>query len=197
MTTPVAVRRRDPEVLAAATKVFHEHGYTDASMHQVAQELDLAKGSLYHYAKTKDDLLAWVLGEAHAEVESILVAAVERDDLAPLERLALYVRGQVALAVANLPLLSVYYRDLRLLSDPRLRRITERRRAHHTWVVETIRLAQEGGDAVPGVAPEQLAHCVFGTVVWLHHWYRPEPGVDAATVVDGVTRYALAGVARP
>jgi AcrR family transcriptional regulator len=184
-------------VLAAATKVFYEHGYTDATMHHVARELDLATGSLYHYARTKDDLLAWVLDDAHAEVEAILVAVAEREDLAPLERLALYVRGQVALDVSHLPLLSVYYRDLRLLRDPRLRSIRERRVAHHTWVVELIRLAQERGEAVADTAPEVLAHCVFGAFVWVHRWYRPETGMDAAAVVDAVTGYALAGVARP
>ena len=195
MTTPIAVRRRDPEVLAAATKVFHEHGYTDATMHDVARELDLGTGSLYHYARTKDDLLAWVLEDAHAAVEAILVSAAQRDDLAPLERLALYVRGQVVLGVSRLPLLSVYYRDLRLLRDPRLRAISQRRQAHHAWVVEMIRLAQARGDAVADTAPEVLAHCVFGAFVWVHRWYRPDSGLDGA--VDVVTRYALAGVARP
>jgi AcrR family transcriptional regulator len=193
----VAARRRDREVLEAAIKVFHAHGYADGTMNQVADELGLAKGSLYHYARTKEDLLFRLLEDAHAHVEAILAAAAARADLPPLERLALYVRGQLEFGVDNLPLVSVCNRDLRHLDDPRLRGLMLRLQDHHAWAVEMIRLAQERGEAMPGVAPELLANCVFGAFIWVYRWYRPEHADRRRAVVDGVTRYALAGVARP
>jgi AcrR family transcriptional regulator len=187
-------RRRDQEVLEAATKVFHERGYADATVQDVADELGILKGSLYYYIKTKEDLLFWLLEEAHASVEVILAEAAARDDLPPLERLVQYVRGQVEFNVDNLPRVSIYYHDVGRLSPPRLRDIYRRRRSHVVWVVDMIRLAQERGEVAAGLDPEVLANSMFGTLIWLYRWYRPHGGAERSVVVDHVTRYALAGI---
>src|SRR5690242_13433489 len=46
-------KKRDREVLDTAARVFYERGYSDASVQDVADELGILKGSLYHYIKTK------------------------------------------------------------------------------------------------------------------------------------------------
>jgi TetR/AcrR family transcriptional regulator, cholesterol catabolism regulator len=46
-------KRRDQEVIDAAAKVFYERGFADASVQDVADELGILKGSLYHYIETK------------------------------------------------------------------------------------------------------------------------------------------------
>jgi TetR/AcrR family transcriptional regulator, cholesterol catabolism regulator len=187
-------RRRDQEVLQAATKVFHERGYADATVQDVADELGILKGSLYYYIKTKEDLLYWLLDEAHEAVEVILDEAAAREDLAPLDRLAHYVRGQVEFNVDNLPRVSIYYHDAGQLSGPRLRDIYRRRRTHIVWVTSMIRLAQDRGQVDPGLDPDVLANCMFGTMIWLYRWYRPAGDAARELVVDHVTRYAMAGI---
>ncbi|QEC50549.1 TetR/AcrR family transcriptional regulator [Baekduia soli] len=187
-------RRRDVEVLAAATKVFYERGYADATVQDVADELGILKGSLYYYIKTKEDLLFRLLDEAHEHVETVRREAAVRDDLPPLEKLTRYVRGQVAYSVANLPRVAIYYQDVDRLSAPRLRDIHRRRKAHEVWVVDLIRLAQERGEVGADLDPELLANCMFGALIWLYRWHRPDSGKAPEDVVDHVTRYALAGI---
>jgi AcrR family transcriptional regulator len=187
-------RRRDEEVLQAATKVFHERGYADATVQDVADELGILKGSLYYYIKTKEDLLFWLVEEAHASVGTILRDAAARDTLPPLDRLALYIRGLVEFNVDNLPRVSIYYHDFGRLSGPRLREVYRRRKDHEVWVVDMIRLAQERGEVDSELDPEVLANCLFGTQIWLYRWYRPASGVSRDAVVEHVTRYALAGI---
>lgn len=187
-------RRRDQEVLRAATKVFHERGYADATVQDVADELGILKGSLYYYIKTKEDLLFWLVEEAHASVETILHDAAALDTLAPLDRLAVYVRGLVEFNVDNIPRVSIYYHDVGRLSGPRRRDVYRRRRDHEVWVVDMIRLAQTRGEVDAGLDPAVLANCLFGTQIWLYRWYRPTSGGSRDAVVDHVTRYALAGI---
>ena len=67
-----ARRKRDEEVVAAAAKVFYERGYSAATVQDIADELGILKGSLYHYIKTKEDLLFRIFEEVHKEVEAIL-----------------------------------------------------------------------------------------------------------------------------
>jgi AcrR family transcriptional regulator len=187
-------RRRDDEVVEAAAKVFHERGYADASVQDVADELNILKGSLYHYIDTKEDLLYRVLNSLHAEVEQILeeVAAVE--DLDPLERLALYVRRQVQFNAENLPRVSVYYNDVERLSEERRKAIYSRRKVHERYVASLIEDAQQRGEADDSLDPRILSNCIFGTVIWTYKWYHPGGKVSREQLASVCSAFVLEGV---
>src|ERR1035437_1842845 len=48
--------RRIAEILTAAAELFGERGYDAVSLEDVADRLDVSKGSLYYYFATKDEL---------------------------------------------------------------------------------------------------------------------------------------------
>jgi TetR/AcrR family transcriptional regulator, cholesterol catabolism regulator len=186
-------KRRDREVIDAAAEVFYRRGYADASVQDIADELGILKGSLYHYIDTKEDLLFRLLSETHDDVHAILdeVAAVEGLD--PLERLHLYVRRQVEFNVDNLTKISVYYHDVERLSDDRRAEIHARRREHERWVVGLITEAQEQGLADPNVDPKFLSRCIFATIIWPYQWFRP--GRDKRSdVAETCAHFVLSGV---
>src|SRR3954454_2602664 len=89
-----AARKRDEEVMDAAARVFARRGYADASVQDVADELGILKGSLYHYIKMKEDLLFWLLEAVHRDVEEILEEVEAAQGLAPLDRLGLFRRQE-------------------------------------------------------------------------------------------------------
>lgn len=45
-------------ILVAAENVFSEHGYYQARMDDIAEAAELAKGTLYYYFKSKDEILS-------------------------------------------------------------------------------------------------------------------------------------------
>src|SRR4026207_1251516 len=91
VTPAKAPKKRDRGVLAGAARVFYERGYSDASVQDVADELGILKGSLYHYIDTKEDLLFRLLEEVHVDVQRILEEVEALDGLDPLARLHEYV----------------------------------------------------------------------------------------------------------
>ncbi|MEU5979079.1 ScbR family autoregulator-binding transcription factor [Streptomyces sp. NPDC047315] len=64
-----AIRTRQT-ILAAAAKVFEEHGYQAATITDVLNEAGVTKGALYFHFQSKDDLAQAVL----AEQDQMLVA---------------------------------------------------------------------------------------------------------------------------
>ncbi|MGH2938823.1 MAG: TetR/AcrR family transcriptional regulator [Solirubrobacterales bacterium] len=174
---------RDHEVLEAATKVFYERGYINARVQDVAAEVGLLKGSLYHYIDGKEDLLFQLLYETHDEVHQILdeVAALP-DSGSPLARLHEYVRRQIEFNMKNLMRVSVYYRDMHCLSAPLVRKIVARRDEHERFVEGLIQAAQERGEVDPEREAEALSKFVFATIIWTYRWY--SPGRDSGREVD-------------
>ena len=55
--------RRQAEVVLAAARVFAERGYDQTSVPQLADQLGLASGSLYHYFGGKEALLIAICNE--------------------------------------------------------------------------------------------------------------------------------------
>jgi AcrR family transcriptional regulator len=187
-------RKRDEEVLDAAAKVFAERGYSEASVQDVADELGILKGSLYHYIRTKEDLLFWLLEAVHKDVEEILEQVAAEEGLGPLERLSLYVRRQVLYNLDNLRRISIYYHDMDRLSEDRLAKIVSQRHAHEKFVNGLIREAQDQGLADPSLDARVLTNCLFGTVIWTYRWYRPNGRTSRERIADLCANFTLNGV---
>lgn len=186
--------RRNDDVLASAAKVFARQGYSDASVQDVADDLGILKGSLYHYIDTKEDLLFWLLEEVHREVEEILEEVASHKDLNPLQRLELYVRCQVMYNLENHERISIYYHDMDRLRAERLRKIIAQRHAHEKFVDGLIRDAQKLGLAEKSLDPKVLTNCLFGTIIWTYRWYRPKGQAEREKIADLCGRFVLNGL---
>jgi len=190
----IARRKREEEVLNAAARLFAERGYADTSVQDVADELGILKGSLYHYIRTKEDLLFWLLEEVHGDVEEILEEVAEAEGLDPMERIARYVQRQVIYNLDNLQRISIYYHDMDRLSAERLESIVGRRRAHERFIVGLVRQAQAKDLADPSLDPRLLANCVFGTIIWTYRWYKPNGRVSRQAIADHCVSFVLRGL---
>ena len=54
-------------IAAVASRVFFDKGYRSASLQDVANEVGLSKASIFHYFKTKEELLYFII-ENHTDV---------------------------------------------------------------------------------------------------------------------------------
>ena len=191
--TPRKVRKREPEVLDTAARVFHERGYADATIQDVADALGMLKGSLYYYIDSKEDLLFRLLEQVHDEVDEILTKVMDHEG-SPIEVIALYARLLAGYHLSNLVKITVYYHDVDQLSDQRRRLIYSRRRVHEEYVTGLIEAAQRDGTADPSQPARLLVSCVFGVLVWVYRWYRPRGQFRPEAVVDACVAFVLSGL---
>ena len=57
VTPPTAADRRRAEIITLAAQLFDQHGYSSVSMEQIAVAAGMAKPTLYHYFRGKDEIL--------------------------------------------------------------------------------------------------------------------------------------------
>ena len=93
-TQPRGIRneQRWGEVLETASEVFGERGYPAASIQEIAERLGIAKGSLYYYARTKEDLLFEILKRAHDKALTFIREEPSTQHGAPPQRLERFIR---------------------------------------------------------------------------------------------------------
>jgi AcrR family transcriptional regulator len=84
------LRRR--AILDAARAVFAQHSYAGFSMTDVAARTGLAKGTLYLYFRTKEELLLELLRDLHCRWFEVLDGFLEaEDDISPALMAEIYV----------------------------------------------------------------------------------------------------------
>lgn len=67
---------RRTQILIAAAKVFSKHGFAGATIDAVAAEAGMAKGSIYNYFKSKQDLFVQVFTASFTRDEEQMVGSL-------------------------------------------------------------------------------------------------------------------------
>ena len=67
-------------LVAAARRLFGEHGFAATSLDEIVAEANVTKGALYHHFQGKEDLFAAVYEEVQREVSDQVVAEFLRPD---------------------------------------------------------------------------------------------------------------------
>jgi AcrR family transcriptional regulator len=68
------------KVADAAIKVFAEKGYSEATMDDIAKELGVTKGALYHYYRWKVDILKEIYRGSHKSVRDFFHKSLRDSD---------------------------------------------------------------------------------------------------------------------
>jgi AcrR family transcriptional regulator len=146
--------RRIQEILATAAALFGERGYDAVSVEDVADRLDVTKGSLYYYFPSKDELVTAAIETLGNEWTTRLENLPAAQEGSPAVRLRALIREHVGIAVREYPA------ALRLFLAPQQwpaaqqARIKELRRRHDSVFRSVIEEGVRAGDfTVTGVDP--------------------------------------------
>lgn len=77
-------------IVDCARQLFYEHGFDGTSFSDIVEASGLYRGNIYHYFKTKDEILAAVV-ERHLEDYRALLARWENESADPRARLLAFV----------------------------------------------------------------------------------------------------------
>ena len=81
-------------MIEVAAHMFAEKGYDATSVQDIADDLGILKGSLYHYIDSKDDLLWAVISKQHETAMSLAERCEAMDDT-PRAKLSAFIDGYV------------------------------------------------------------------------------------------------------
>ena len=73
------VHARQAQIVEAARRVFREKGFHPATVREIGAAAGLTQGTLYSYARSKDDILFLVLDELVREYQEAVRAAIARE----------------------------------------------------------------------------------------------------------------------
>ncbi len=193
---PLRRARERDEILDAAARVFRARGYGAATVEDVAAELGMLKGSLYHYIRSKQDLLFEVVESAFTEaVESIETAvAIEAPARARIEAAIVQ---HMEVVDAQFPRLWVALVERSNLSAQQGAAINAlRARYNGSWL--TLLSAAAGEGAIRADLDLRLVRLgLLGTLNWAAQWYQREGRIPAREIGATFAMLFLDGAGLP
>jgi AcrR family transcriptional regulator len=191
--------RRQREIYDVAARVFHQKGYEQTSMDDIADAVGLLKGSLYHYINSKEDLLYGIAQAVDRTVADRMAANEQLKD-PPIERLRAQFYGHTVTAGLDedfMTRVQVYYREFRSLTPEHQREVAALRRSYSDYTRDRMILAQAEGSVCPDldvavIAPAILA--MLNGALLSHRIGRP---IDWEHVASNFTNFIMQGLACP
>ncbi len=180
---------RFDDVVAAAGRVFQEKGFDGARLEDIAQEVGIWKGSLYHYIDSKEDLLFAVVSEPAEHILEETRALVAKD-LSAEEKLHQLARLHVEVLASAHPFTAVYIEEI--AGKHRFEEWDEKDREYASLVERIV--ADLIGDAKEGVSPRVAARAFVGSLNWMTRWYRFDGPTESGAVADEIAEVFLRGL---
>ena len=181
----------------AASALFHTHGYSGASVRDIARAVDIEGASLYAHVTSKQDVL-WSIVESTAARFEAAADSIETADPggATFGRgvyLIALVRAHVGVVTDDVERASVFVHEWRALQGSRREEIAQRRDAYEarfrTAIADGIRTgAFHTVDAT--VTSAFLLTALNGLV----GWYKPDGRLSARAIADSFADLALRAV---
>jgi AcrR family transcriptional regulator len=161
---------RRAEVIREAANLFDERGYNATSMEDIAEAVGLRKPTLYHYFRSKDEILVWI----HQEFIDLLIARQERRaelSMGP-EQLLLEIMGDILELIDTHPgHVRAFYEHQRELPDSAHAEMAKKRARYEDGVIATIQRGVDEG-VFRRVDAKLATLAVFGVCNWAYQWYR-------------------------
>ncbi len=178
-------------ILRAASRIFAQEGYDRASIRLVAEAAGVSVPGIYHYVRSKEELLFLIQHRAFDDLVQRYVSDSEREK-DPAARLELLIRNHLERFVANMEELVVCSREIDRLQGSFLEQVQALQRKYFSKAVQIFEeIGRQRG--TPHVEPRIAALAMFGSINWIFTWYRPLAGEAPEKLASDFARLFLHG----
>jgi len=154
-------REKLTRIVVAARALFHAKGYDETTTHQVAEAADIGTGTLFLYAKSKEDLLVLVFKDEMSELIEQVYASIPED--APLlSQVEALFDGFIQYHKRDVAIAQVLIRELTFLGNPKRQPdVVAIPEAIVAKLVHFVAVAQERGTIRTPLPPDLIGRCFF------------------------------------
>lgn len=183
-------------VVRKATELFYREGFARSSIRDIGREAGISSANLYHYFKTKDDLLYEIIKTIGDHLLIILdQTKQEFDD--PEQRLRKMIFRQICLLKEKREEVKIYIEEQYQLPK-RLKTIIykQHRKIYETYLEELRRLGEAGRLQVNSHLPT-ITFSLFAMMNWVYRWFNNEGSISIEEVANMIIDIFFNGILMP
>jgi AcrR family transcriptional regulator len=194
-------------ILRTSARIFAEKSYHSTSMRDIARETEVSLSGLYHYCKSKEELLFLIQDHCFGRVSERLEERIKTVS-DPFEKLRILIDNHLSFFAANMAEMKVLSHEAESLAGDLHKHVSTKKERYARLARKILREIQEhkvsearpsgrasNGGAQPNgrVDLTVATYALFGMMNWIYNWYDPTGKLSVHQLVDNITRLFLNG----
>ena len=178
-------------ILRASARIFAEKSYHSTSMRDISRATGVSLAGLYHYCKSKEELLFLIqdncFGRVLERLEQRLAEVTE-----PEQKLRILIENHLAFFAANMSEMKVLSHEADSLAGELHLRVSGKKE-NYTKLARKILDELQQQNPQSRIDLTVATYALFGMMNWIYNWYNPRGKLSVADLVDNVMRLYLGG----
>jgi len=179
-------------ILRTSARIFAEKSYHSTSMRDISRETSVSLSGLYHYCKSKEELLFLIQDHCFGRVLERLEERI-KGVADPFEKLKIFIDNHLSFFAANMAEMKVLSHEAESLEGDLHKHVSTKKDKYAKLARRILRELQEAQAVNTRVDLTVATYALFGMMNWIYNWYDPRGKLSVAQLVDNITRLFLRG----
>lgn len=179
-------------ILRTAARIFAEKSYHSTSMRDISRATEVSLAGLYHYCKSKEELLFLIqdncFGRVLERLEERLAEVTE-----PVQKLRIFIDNHLAFFAANMAEMKVLSHEADSLAGDLHLHVSGKKQKYTKLAREILEELQKQQPPERRVEITAATYALFGMMNWIYNWYDPQGKLKVAELVENISRLFLHG----
>lgn len=186
--------RQRVRVLAVAADIFSRRGFRASSMNEIAAAVGLSKPTLYHYFRSKEELLVRLYSDVLDESLRMALEVVDSEPT-PLEAVRELISSRIVYTCRNQELLKVCFEEEHEMPAELAEQLLSRRRAFEDLFSAALDAHLRAHPSIDlGMPPKVWVNMCLGAANWTYKWFRPSGPCSPEELGDRIAASLTAGI---
>ena len=179
-------------ILRTSARIFAEKSYHSTSMRDISRATGVSLAGLYHYCKSKEELLFLIQDHCFGRVLERVEERI-RGVGDPFEKLRIFIDNHLSFFAANMAEMKVLSHEAESLAGDLHRKVSTRKEKYAKLARRILRDIQESQPANARIDLTVATYALFGMMNWIYNWYDPGGKLSVNQLVDNITNLFLHG----
>jgi AcrR family transcriptional regulator len=164
---------KEKQISAAAADLISTEGYQGTSLQKIADKVGVRKSTLFHYIKSKKDLLVHILEQSGNNLSANLERICSLEELEPAEKLRAAFETHLSSVIEDIGGLNIYLYEMKML-PPRYIKLYTRKRKNYEKYFENIVTEMKDRGYFEGLDTKIITFAILGMLNSIPRWYKAE-----------------------
>ncbi len=179
-------------ILSTSARIFAEKSYHSTSMRDISRATGASLAGLYHYCRSKEELLFLIQDHCFGRVLERLEERIKGVD-DPFEKLRIFIDNHLSFFAANMAEMKVLSHEASSLEGDLHKHVSVKKDRYAKLARKILREIQDQTGTNLPVDLTVATYALFGMMNWIYNWYDPRGKLSVTQLVDNITRLFLNG----
>jgi len=194
-------------ILRASARIFAEKSYHSTSMRDISRATGISLAGLYHYCKSKEELLFLIQDHCFGRVLQRLEERLQSES-DPIARLRIFIDNHLSFFAANMAEMKVLSHEAESLGGDLHEHVSTRKRQYTRTAYKMLsevrqaavgaqRTTRRNGATSKTARPVEVTvatYALFGMMNWIYTWYQPKRDLPLPLLMEQMLRIYFFGV---